>query len=167
MNRYLSGQFQPGKKVLISCLNNLFKPRFEWSVQPLMEIEPIPENTNDLPTTSGLYILYDSAGSVLYVGQALNFRREVKQTLSRQIPVGLRFGPNLRREPKRYPMYCDQRSSQRERNPRRSIQPGFLLECLEIFPFIAMEISNVFASPLTISGACTLPCRTALPGKLD
>jgi hypothetical protein len=98
MNRYLSGQFQPGKKVLASCLKNLFETRFEWSVQPIMEIERVPENLNSLPDTSGLYILYDSAGNVLYVGKATNFRTEVRQTLGRRIPVGLRFGSKLNKE---------------------------------------------------------------------
>jgi hypothetical protein len=93
MNRYLSGQFQPGKKVLASCVQHLF----EWAVQPLMEIQPIPKNLNELPAQSGLYILYDSAGSIVYVGKAKNFRYEVRQTLGRRIPVGLRFGPKLNR----------------------------------------------------------------------
>jgi hypothetical protein len=91
MNRYLTGELQPGKKVLASCVRHVF----EWAVQPLMEIERIPENLNDLPETSGLYILYDSAGSILYVGKATNFRAEVKQTLGRRLPVALRFGPTL------------------------------------------------------------------------
>jgi hypothetical protein len=63
-----------------------------------MEIERVPENLNSLPDTSGLYILYDSAGNVLYVGKATNFRTEVRQTLGRRIPVGLRFGSKLNKE---------------------------------------------------------------------
>ena len=63
-----------------------------------MEIERIPENLNELPETSGLYILYDSAGNVLYIGKATNFRAEVKQSLGRRLPVALRFGPELKKK---------------------------------------------------------------------
>ncbi len=94
MNTYLTGRLQPGKKVLTSCVRHLF----EWEVKPLMEIEQIPKNLRDLPETSGLYILYDSAGGILYVGKATNFRTEVRQTLGRQIPEALRFGPKLNKE---------------------------------------------------------------------
>jgi len=91
MNVYLSGTMKPGKKLLASCVQHLF----EWAVKPIMEIERIPSNLNELPTTSGLYILYDSAGSILYVGKATNFRAEVRQTLKRRMPTSLRFGPKL------------------------------------------------------------------------
>src|SRR6266852_4179510 len=90
MNAYLHGRIQPGQKVLASCVRHLF----EWAVQPLMEIEPIPE-LNDLPKTAGLYILYDSARGILYIGKAKNFRAEVRQTLGRRLPEALRFGPKL------------------------------------------------------------------------
>jgi hypothetical protein len=95
MNRYLSGRFKPGKKVLESCFKHLSEHLSEWTVRPLMEIESIPKTANGLPETSGVYILYDSAGSILYVGKATKFRTEVWQTLGRQIPVALRFGPTL------------------------------------------------------------------------
>ena len=72
MSTYLTGQVKPGTKVLRSCIQHLF----EWAVLPLMEIELIPGNLNALPTTSGLYVLYDSAGNVLYIGKATNFRAE-------------------------------------------------------------------------------------------
>ena len=91
MYKYLAGQLQPGKKVLASCVRNVF----EWAVQPLMEIQPTPKNLNDLPKTSGLYILYDSAGGILYIGKATNFRAEIRQTLGRRLPEALRFGPKL------------------------------------------------------------------------
>ena len=43
-------------------------------------------------------MLYDSAGNVLYIGQAKSFRAEVWQTLKeREIPVGMRFGPRMMR----------------------------------------------------------------------
>lgn len=90
MSAYLSGRIQPGKKVLASCVRQLF----EWAVHPLKEIELIP-SLNDLPKTAGLYILYDSAGGILYIGKAKNFRDEVRQTLGRRLPEPLRFGPRL------------------------------------------------------------------------
>ena len=94
MNTYLTGRLQPGKKVLTSCVRHAF----EWEVQTCMEIVLIAEHLNSLPETAGLYILYDSAGSILYVGKATNFRTEVKQTLGRRLPVALRFGPKLSKE---------------------------------------------------------------------
>ena len=43
-----------------------------------------------------MYILYDSAATVLYIGQAESFRAEVWQTLDRNnILVGMRFGPDM------------------------------------------------------------------------
>jgi hypothetical protein len=94
MSVYLAGKQQPGKKVLQSAVQHLF----EWAVTPLLEIEPMPKNPNDLPTTSGLYIMYDSGGSILYVGKATNFRAEVRQTLNRRLPEPLRFGPDLKKQ---------------------------------------------------------------------
>lgn len=94
MSCYLSGTKIPEKRVLKSCMENLYG----WQVRPLMEIAPIPENLNTLPTDAGVYVLYDSGAQVLYVGKATNFRQEVRQTLGRQIPVGLRFGPKLKKK---------------------------------------------------------------------
>jgi transcriptional regulator with XRE-family HTH domain len=91
MSKYLAGQLQPSKKVLTSCVRNVF----EWAVEPLKEIQPVPKNLNDLPKKSGMYILYDSAGGILYIGKATNFRAEIKQTLARRLPEPLRFGPKL------------------------------------------------------------------------
>ncbi len=91
MANYLLGASVPGKRVLASCLQHLH----EWTVRPLKELQPIPQNLNSLPTSPGVYILYDSAGSVLYVGKATNFRGEVRQTLGRKIPVAIRFAPSL------------------------------------------------------------------------
>ena len=94
MSAYLSGKAQPGTKFLTSCVRHIF----EWAVHPLMEIEGIPGNLNTLPKTSGLYILYDSVGNILYIGKAKNFRAEVRQTLKRRLPQGIRFGPNLQKK---------------------------------------------------------------------
>lgn len=91
MANYPSGALVPGKRVLASCLQHLY----EWTARPVMELQPIPQNLNSLPTSPGVYILYDSAGNVLYIGKAKNFRTEVRQTLSRKIPVAIRFGPRL------------------------------------------------------------------------
>lgn len=97
MVNYLAGNPIPGKNVLRSCTENLFG----WGVVPLMEVQPVPDNLNTLPADPGIYIIYDSGAQVLYVGKATNFRSEVRQTLGRSIPVGLRFGPNLKkRQPK-------------------------------------------------------------------
>ena len=78
--------------VLSSTISNLFGQE----IQSLKEIEPIPKNRNKLPESGGVYILYDSAATVLYIGQAKSFRAEVWQTLDRNnILVGMRFGPDM------------------------------------------------------------------------
>ena len=80
--------------VLSSTISNLFGQE----IQSLKEIEPIPKNRNRLPESGGVYILYDSAATVLYIGQAKSFRAEVWQTLDGgDIPVGMRFGPDMRK----------------------------------------------------------------------
>ena len=70
---------------------------FDHGIQTLCEVEAIPEDLNDISDVGGVYVLYDSAGNVLYVGKAKNFRREVRQTLDRSVPVGMRFGPGMRK----------------------------------------------------------------------
>ena len=70
---------------------------FGEEIRACQEVEEIPEKQSDLPRFGGVYILYDSAGNVLYIGKAKKFRNEVWQTLGRQIPVGMRFGPNMRK----------------------------------------------------------------------
>jgi len=94
MVNYLAGKPVPGKKFLRSCTETLFG----WGVVPIMEVESIPDNLNSLPTDPGVYIIYDSGAQVLYVGKATSLRGEVRQTLSRNIPVGLRFGPSLKKK---------------------------------------------------------------------
>ena len=79
--------------VLSSVTSNLFGQEIE----PLSEVVDVPNERGSLPTSGGVYILYDSAGNVLYIGKAQNFRTEVWQTLGRRIPVGMRFGPDMRR----------------------------------------------------------------------
>jgi hypothetical protein len=86
MTQYLNGTATPQKKVLRSCLTNLFG----WRVNVLMEMRLVPE-LKTLPQTPGLYIFYDSAGNVLYIGKAKKLQAEVRQTLTRKIPVGIRI----------------------------------------------------------------------------
>ena len=86
------------KRLRTSVLNFAISNLFGREVQPLREVEPVPERQNELPRSGGVYILYDSAGNVLYIGQAKSFRAEVWQTLrQRKIPVGMRFGPHMRK----------------------------------------------------------------------
>lgn len=92
MTRYLSGDLEPGDKVVQSSVEHLFG----WSVTPLMEMHSMPD-LRSLPTDAGVYVIYDSSGQVLYVGKATNFRAEVAQTMKRHIPVGLRFGPYMKK----------------------------------------------------------------------
>ena len=91
MHAYLEGKSKPGDAVLRDCARNAFV----WQIKPLGEVVAIAKKPRALPTCKGVYVLYDSAGNVLYIGQAKNFRTEVDQTLRRKIPVGMRFGPSL------------------------------------------------------------------------
>ena len=91
MSRYLKGLLVPGKRVLKSAVEHLY----EWNVQQIQEIQPVPSNLNTLPTDAGIYVFYDSGGNVVYIGKATNFRGEIRQTLGRQIPVAIRLGPTL------------------------------------------------------------------------
>lgn len=83
------------KKLRTSLLNSAISNLFGEQIKPLQEVEPVPEKRDDLPRSGGVYILYDSAGNVLYVGKAKSFRTRVWRTLDRKIPVGMRFGPNM------------------------------------------------------------------------
>jgi excinuclease UvrABC nuclease subunit len=56
-----------------------------------------------MPKHGGIYALYDSAGGLLYVGQATNLRVEVRQTLNRAVNFPVRMGPNLSK--KRHPKF--------------------------------------------------------------
>ena len=85
------------KKLRTSVLNSAISNLFGEEIKPLREVESVPEERNDLPRSGGVYILYDSAGNVLYVGKATSFRDQVWHTLDRKIPVGMRFGPNMRK----------------------------------------------------------------------
>ena len=93
VSKYLSGKMVPGDKVLLTSVESMF----DWSVRPLSEVLDIPKKLGDLPKVPGIYVLYSSDGDVLYLGQAANLQSEIRQTLKRQIPVGVRFGPSLKK----------------------------------------------------------------------
>jgi hypothetical protein len=61
----------------------------------LAELTALPAKLSDLPDVPGVYVLYDSAGDVLYIGKAKSFRTEVRQTLGRKVPVPIRLGPSM------------------------------------------------------------------------
>lgn len=94
MSSYLTGSLRPGESVLRTSVTHLS----EWSVRPLMELEHIPENLNELPTDPGIYVLFNSASQILYLGKAANLRTEVRQTLNRTVPVSIRFAPHLNKK---------------------------------------------------------------------
>lgn len=94
---YYNGLKVPGKKVLISALRNAF----EWEVAPIIEVAPI--DLRSLTNQPGVYCLYDSSGSIIYVGQATNLKQEVRQALHRKVNFPVRRGPNLSK--KAHPKY--------------------------------------------------------------
>jgi len=93
MSAYLSGNKVLGKAVLRSSVRKLF----EWRIHPVLELSRLPK-AKDIPIKGGVYVLYDSAGNVLYIGKATNLRAEVAQTLRRKTISAVRFAPNLTRE---------------------------------------------------------------------
>jgi hypothetical protein len=82
MTNYLSGKLVPGDRVLKSCLENLFS----WPIEPIAEVEPLPDPLSSVTDAPGVYVLYDHNFKVIYVGQANNLRKEVQQTLNRAVP---------------------------------------------------------------------------------
>jgi len=94
ISNYLRGRLVPKKRVLSSCLHNLMASQ----VYPICEICKIPPSQSEISTSSGIYIIFDSAGNAIYIGKAKNFRTEVWQTLNRSIPVPIRLGPKLRKK---------------------------------------------------------------------
>ena len=90
MSDYLNGKKLPGIGVLRKSLRQLH----EWRITPIREVDEIPKN-RDLPESGGVYVLYDSAGNVLYVGQAKEFRAEVPKALEKTVQAAKRFGPKL------------------------------------------------------------------------
>ena len=83
-------------KLRDEVLTSLFeKSLFEQEIIARQEVEIIPEKQSDLPEFGGVYILYDSAVNVLYIGQATNFRTEIWQARGRVVKAGMRFGPDM------------------------------------------------------------------------
>ena len=101
LSQYLSGSKKVGPRTLKSAVYHLG----EWGVTPLMEVEPKPSSLSDIPQTPGIYALYDSSASLLYVGQATHLRTEITQTLNRETNFPVRTGPQLAK--KRKPRYKD------------------------------------------------------------
>lgn len=99
VNAYCSGRKIPGKAVLRSSLQHAF----EWDLITLFELVPL--KISSLSSSPGIYALYDSSGSILYVGQATNLKAEVNQTLHRNVNFAIRSGPKLSK--KKHPKYKD------------------------------------------------------------
>jgi hypothetical protein len=94
---YYNGIKIPGRKVLLSALRHAF----EWEVRAIAEVQPI--DLRSLTAQPGVYCLYDSSGSIIYVGQATNLKQEVRQALSRKMNFPVRRGPQLSK--KAHPKY--------------------------------------------------------------
>lgn len=101
VSQYLSGSKKVGPRTLKSALYHLG----EWEVKPLLEAQPKPENLATIPQSPGIYALYDSSASILYVGQAKRLRAEITQTLNRKTNFPIRSGPQLTK--KHHPKYKD------------------------------------------------------------
>ena len=96
ISAYLKGSKIPGDRVLKGCFENIAVSRFAWPIEPEREILSIDDDS-PMPTSGGVYVLYDSGGNVLYIGKATNLRSEVKVALRKPVPVGLRVGTELRK----------------------------------------------------------------------
>jgi hypothetical protein len=97
MSAYLSGNKKPGNSVLLTSVRHAF----EWQVVAICEVQPIKGHASRLPATPGIYCLYDSSGSAIYVGQAKSLKAEVAQTLNRKTNFPVRLGPKLAKKEKR------------------------------------------------------------------
>src|ERR1700722_6619892 len=91
MTNYLHNRSTPGTSFLQSALRHFG----EGHIIAALEVQHIPDNAK-LPTKPGVYMLYSSVGDILYIGQAINLRVEIGQTLRRRIPIAIRFGPKLK-----------------------------------------------------------------------
>jgi hypothetical protein len=95
---YNTGREIPGILVLRSAMRHAF----EWEAEPILEVQPIGQRKH-LTNEPEVYCLYDSSGSVIYVGQAKNLEQEVSQTLQRKMNFPVRTGPTLSK--KSHPKY--------------------------------------------------------------
>lgn len=86
-------------KLRNSVLNSAISELFGKEIIVIQELQHKPEERRmkQLPKSGGVYILYDSAGNVLYIGQATNFEERLRNTFSREIPVGMRLGTGLQK----------------------------------------------------------------------
>jgi hypothetical protein len=82
-----------GPRALLRACENYYG----WPVIPLREIEEFDGDCSQLPTAGGIYVFYDSAGNVVYLGKATNLKTEVKQTYKRTSSFPTRFGPDLKK----------------------------------------------------------------------
>ena len=98
ITNYLNGNTFPVDRVLKDCVRNIFG----WEIEIICEIEKIPEKLGKLPITGGVYVLYDSAANVIYIGKAKNFQAEIRQTLNKSTSVGMRLGSKLDNQRPRY-----------------------------------------------------------------
>ncbi len=101
VSQYLSGSKEVGPRTLKSAVYHLG----EWEVKPVLEVQAKPTTLADIPQTPGIYALYDSSASILYVGQATRLRVEIRQTLNRTTNFPVRSGPQLTK--KQRPKYKD------------------------------------------------------------
>ncbi len=101
VSQYLSGSKDVGPRTLRSAVYHLG----EWEVTPILEVAARPSTLSALPQTPGIYALYDSSASILYVGQATRLRAEITQTLNRATNFPVRSGPKLAK--KAHPKYKD------------------------------------------------------------
>jgi len=92
MTQYLGGSKKVGRRAAASALAHF---RESWNVETFMEGELIPESLRELPVDPGVYVLYDSGGNVLYLGQAKNLQTEVRQALNRPANFAVRRGPKI------------------------------------------------------------------------
>jgi len=98
VHTYYTGNSVPGVRFLRSAMRHAF----EWEVKPILEVQQIDQRRH-LTTKPGVYCLYDSSGSVIYVGQAKNLQQEVSQALQRKMNFPVRTGPEVSK--KSHPKY--------------------------------------------------------------
>lgn len=86
----------------MGAVKTAMRHAFEWEVTPVVELKAVSDHASRLPQLPGIYALYDSSGSAIYVGQATNLKQEVGQTLQRLMTFPVRLGnPNLSKKERR------------------------------------------------------------------
>jgi hypothetical protein len=97
MSSYLSGKVTPSRLATRHAIEHL--GAFMWPVMILHEMQRIPRRQAELPTKGGLYVLFDSAGDVVYIGKAKSFRSEVWQALRKPTKQKMRLNHKMKKEP--------------------------------------------------------------------